>query len=83
MVHSMTKSMWTRARRTSHSKILGINMELTLPLAASTLLGRLSTRCWNIAAGDYNSATRALVLLPDVSTSQLQHLQLTVGRSIL
>jgi hypothetical protein len=27
-------------------------MELTLTLAASTLLGRLSTRCWNIAVGD-------------------------------
>jgi hypothetical protein len=35
----MTKSMWTPARRTSHSKIMGIN------ITASTLLGRLPTRC--------------------------------------
>ncbi|KAK6297583.1 hypothetical protein J4Q44_G00321660 [Coregonus suidteri] len=28
----MTKSMWTPARRTSHSKIMGINMELVPPL---------------------------------------------------
>ena len=56
--------MWTPARPTSHSKIMGINMEL-IPFAAitvSTLLGRLSTRCWNIAAGIcFHSATRALV----------------------
>ena len=44
----------------SHS----INMELVPPFAAitvSTLLGRLTTRCWNIAAGTcFHSATRAL-----------------------
>ena len=61
----MTKSMWTPARQTSHSKIMGINMELVPPFAsitASTLLGRLSTRCWNIAAGTcFQSATRPLV----------------------
>jgi hypothetical protein len=42
------------ARRISHSKIMGINMELVPPFAAitaSTLLGKLSTRCWNIDAG--------------------------------
>jgi hypothetical protein len=27
-VHYMTKSMWTPAHRTSHFKIMGINMEL-------------------------------------------------------
>ena len=27
-VHYMSKSMWTPARQTSHSKIMGINMEL-------------------------------------------------------
>jgi hypothetical protein len=31
-VHYMTKSMWTPARRTSHCKIMGINMELVHPL---------------------------------------------------
>ena len=30
-VHCMTKSMWTPARRTSHSKIMGLNMELVPP----------------------------------------------------
>ena len=31
-------------------------------ITASTLLGRLSTRCWNISAGTcFHSATRALV----------------------
>ena len=49
----------------SHSKNMGINMELVPPFAAitaSTLQGRLSTRCWNIAAGTcFHSATRALV----------------------
>ena len=53
-VHYMTKSMWTPARRTSCSKIMGINMELVPPFAAltaSTLHGSLSIRCWNIAAG--------------------------------
>ena len=53
------------ARQTSHSKIMGINMELVPPFAAitaSTLLGRLSTTCWNIAAGTLShSATRAFV----------------------
>ena len=51
----MTKGIWTLARRTSHSKITGINMELVPPFAAITdytLLGRLSTRSW-----DCNSAT--------------------------
>ncbi|KAK6307892.1 hypothetical protein J4Q44_G00211630 [Coregonus suidteri] len=61
----MDKSMWTPARRTSHSKIMGINMELVpffAAITASTLLGRLFTRCWNIAAGTcFHSATRALV----------------------
>ena len=64
-IHYMTKSMWTPACRTSHSRIMGINMDLVPPFAditASTLLGSLSTRCWNIAAGScFNSATRALV----------------------
>jgi hypothetical protein len=33
-------------------------------MTASTLLGRLSTRCWNIAAGTcFHSATRTLVRL--------------------
>ena len=44
----MIKSIWTPARQTSHSKIMGINMELVPPFAAikaSTLLGRLFTRC--------------------------------------
>ena len=31
-IHYMTKSMWTPAHRTSHSKIMGINMELVPPL---------------------------------------------------
>jgi hypothetical protein len=31
-LHYMTKSMWTPARRPSHSKIMGINMELFPPL---------------------------------------------------
>ena len=45
----MTKSMWTPSRRTSHSKIMGINSPPFTAITASTLLGRLSTRCWNIA----------------------------------
>jgi hypothetical protein len=52
-VHYMTKNMWTLAQ-TSHSKIMGINMVLVPTFAAiiaSTLLGRLSNRCWNIASG--------------------------------
>jgi hypothetical protein len=65
--HYMTKSMWTPAHRTSHSKIMGINIDLVPPFAAitaSTLLARLSTRCWNIAAGTcFHSTTRALVRL--------------------
>ena len=28
MIHYMSKSVWTRASQTSHSKIMGINMEL-------------------------------------------------------
>ncbi|KAK6303711.1 hypothetical protein J4Q44_G00261650 [Coregonus suidteri] len=60
-LHYMTKSMWTPAHRTSHSKIMGINIELVPPFAAitaSTLLGRLSTRCLNIASGTcFHSAT--------------------------
>jgi hypothetical protein len=64
MLHYMTKSMWTPAHQTSHSKIMVINMPPT-PYAAitgSTLLGRLSTQCWNIAAGTcFHSATRTLV----------------------
>ena len=64
-IHYMAKSLWTPARPTSHSKIMGINMELVPSFAAitaSTLLGRLSTRCWNIAAGIcFHSATRAFV----------------------
>ena len=30
-IHYMTKSMWTPAARTSHSKIMGINMEFVPP----------------------------------------------------
>uniref|UniRef100_A0A8C8GA10 Cadherin domain-containing protein n=1 Tax=Oncorhynchus tshawytscha TaxID=74940 RepID=A0A8C8GA10_ONCTS len=46
--------MWTPARGTSHSKIMGINMELVPPL--------LFTRYWNISDGNcFHSATRALV----------------------
>ena len=60
LLHYMTNSMWTPARRTSHSKIMGINMEL-VPLCCYNSLhfsGRLSTRCWNIAAGTcFHSAT--------------------------
>uniref|UniRef100_A0A8K9XZU3 C2H2-type domain-containing protein n=1 Tax=Oncorhynchus mykiss TaxID=8022 RepID=A0A8K9XZU3_ONCMY len=56
----MTKRMWTPARQTSHSKIMGIN--IGIPFAAitsSTLLGRLSTTCWNIAAGtSFHSTTK-------------------------
>jgi hypothetical protein len=39
----MAKSMWTPARRTSHPKIMGINMELVhhfAAITASVLLGR-------------------------------------------
>ena len=56
--------MWTPACCTFHSKIMGINMESpTAAITASTLLGRLSTRCWNITAGTcVHSATRALVM---------------------
>ena len=62
-VHYMAKSMWTHACRTSHFKIIGINMELVGPpfaaTTASTLLGRLSTTFENIAAGTCcHSATR-------------------------
>jgi hypothetical protein len=32
-IHYMTKSVWTPAGRTSHSKIMGINMELFRPFA--------------------------------------------------
>ena len=63
-IHYITKRMWTPCQ-TPHSKIMGINMEFVPPFAniiASTFLGRLSTRCWNIAAGTcFHSATRALV----------------------
>ena len=31
-VHYMARSMWTRARQTSHSKVMGIIMELVPPL---------------------------------------------------
>ena len=31
-VHYMARSMWTPVLRTSHSKIMGINMELVPPL---------------------------------------------------
>ena len=50
--------------KTSHSKVMGINMELD-PLCSSSLLGRHSmTRCFNIAEGIcFHSATRALVRL--------------------
>ena len=62
----MCKGLWTPARQKSPSKIMGINMELVPPFAAitaSTLLGRLSTRCWNIAAGTcIHSATRVLLV---------------------
>ena len=60
-IHYMAKSMWTPACPTSHSKLMGINMELVTPLLLQQpLLGRLSTRCWNIAAGIcFHSATRA------------------------
>jgi hypothetical protein len=43
-LHYMIKSMWTPAHRTSHSEIMGINVEFVNPFAAitaSTLLGRL------------------------------------------
>jgi hypothetical protein len=56
-VHYMTKSMWTPARQTSHSKIMGINVELVptllpiepplfcegFPLDAGTLLWGLAS----------------------------------------
>jgi hypothetical protein len=72
----MTKSMWTPACQTSNSKIMRINMELVPPFAAitgSTLLGRLSTRCREFAAGTcFHSATKALVRLgPDVRCGRL------------
>ena len=35
-IHYMTKSMWTPARRTFHSKIMGINMELVPSLYCSS-----------------------------------------------
>ena len=47
----------------SHSKIMGINMELVPPFAAitaSTLLGMISTRCWNIAAGTCLHSTTSI-----------------------
>ena len=67
-IHYITKSMWTLARQTSHSKMMGINMGLVPPFAAITaftLLVRLSTRhFWNITVGPcFHSATRALVRL--------------------
>jgi hypothetical protein len=66
-LHYMTKSMCTPAYRTSHSKIMGIHFELVprfFAITGSTLLGRLSTRCWNIAVWIcFHSATRALVRL--------------------
>ena len=31
-IHYITKGMWTPARGTSHSKIMGINRELVIPL---------------------------------------------------
>ena len=31
-VHYMAKGMWTHARQTSHSKIIGINLDLVAPL---------------------------------------------------
>jgi hypothetical protein len=50
-LHYMTKSMWAPACRTSHSKIMGINMDLLIkqpplfwegfPLDVGTLLWRL------------------------------------------
>ena len=64
-IHFIDKSMWKPARPTSHTKIMGINMELVPPFAAitaSTLLGRLSTRCWNTVTGIcFHSATRAFL----------------------
>ena len=82
----MTKSMWTPARRTSHSKIMSIKMEFVPPFAAitaSTLLGRLSTRCWNIAAGTcFHSATQALLRLgTDVGRLGLARGRLGLARS--
>uniref|UniRef100_A0A0E9V743 Uncharacterized protein n=1 Tax=Anguilla anguilla TaxID=7936 RepID=A0A0E9V743_ANGAN len=58
-----TRTSHPCACRTSHSKTMGINMELvSVAIAASTVLGRLSTRVWNMAAGiRFLSATRALV----------------------
>ena len=47
-LHSMGNRMWTPARRTPRSKIMGINMEKGTAFSAttaSTLLGKLSTRC--------------------------------------
>ena len=49
MIHYLTKSMRTPARRTSHSKITGINMELLPPLLrlclARSLHSNSSQRC--------------------------------------
>jgi hypothetical protein len=64
VIYYMTKRMWTPNRWTSHSKRMGINIELVPHFSAITapLLGRFSTRCWNIAAGTcFHSATRPLV----------------------
>jgi hypothetical protein len=67
--YTWPKVLTPAARWTSHSKVMGINMELDPPFAALTasiLLGRLSTRCWKIAAGTcFHSATRALVRSSD------------------
>ena len=49
LLHYITKSMWTTACQTSHSKIMGINVEFAA-ITTSTVLGRLATRCCNIAA---------------------------------
>ena len=59
--HYMTKSMRTPVPQTSHSKIMGINMEFAA-ITSCTLLGRLPIRCWNIAVGTcFHSAIRVLV----------------------
>uniref|UniRef100_A0AAZ3PJC0 Uncharacterized protein n=1 Tax=Oncorhynchus tshawytscha TaxID=74940 RepID=A0AAZ3PJC0_ONCTS len=54
-VHYIAKSTRAPARQTSHYKIMAINMELVPPFVLQV---RLSTRCWNIAAGTcFHSAT--------------------------
>ena len=64
-MHYMTKSMWTPAGQTSHSKIMGINMEL-FPLCCYNSL-HFSGKAFLIDVGTlprgtcFHSDTRALV----------------------